>query len=130
MTIDVLAPMSLSITRPPGSSVDYVQILGDVDLADSPTLDAAAGRLSEAEASVIYVDLGGVTFIGSTLVGFLVSIGSSKGARRPVVLCRPTAMACKVIRVTGLEQLATIRPDLPPQWPEAGPVDPVKSPAA
>jgi anti-anti-sigma factor len=125
MTINLQSQMKLSITRARGTSVDYVRIAGDVDLADSPKLDLAAGQLIEAGASMIYVDLGGVTFIGSTLLGFLVDIGDSGGdARRPVVLCRPTPMACKVIQIAGLEPVATVRPDLPPDWPDAEPVGP------
>jgi anti-anti-sigma factor len=119
MTIDQ-GQMTLSITRPSDSSVDYVQIVGDVDLADANRLESAARRLVEADASVIYVDLAGVTFIGSTLVGFLVGIGNSKGpTRRQVVLCRPTPMASKVIHLTGLDELATVRPDLPDRWLES-----------
>jgi anti-anti-sigma factor len=110
--------MRLSITRPPASNVDYVQILGDVDLSDSRALALAARQLIEADASVIYVDLGGTTFMGSTLATFLVLIGNAhRRARRPLVLCRPSPMARKVIHVTGLEALASVRPDLPPLWP-------------
>jgi anti-anti-sigma factor len=107
--------MNLSITRLPDSSVDYVQIVGEVDLADCPALGLAARQLIEADARVIYVDLGDVTFMGSTLVQFLVHVGNANsGVRRPLVLCRPTPMARRVIHMTRLEQLASVRPDLPP----------------
>jgi anti-anti-sigma factor len=118
MSTHLQAQMSLTITRPQASTVDCVQIAGDVDLADALALGVAARQLLDADASVIYVDLAGVTFIGSTLVGFLVDIGNAEGrARRPVVLCRPTRMACKVIQMTGLDNFATVRPDLPLDWP-------------
>jgi anti-anti-sigma factor len=110
MEIHLQDPMRLSITRPPDSSVDYVQVMGDVDLADSVELDLAARALIEADASVVYVDLGGVTFMGSTLVAFLVQLANAVGrARRPLVLCRPTPMARKVIHMTGLDQLSSGR---------------------
>jgi anti-anti-sigma factor len=119
MTIHSQDHMSLSIKRPPDSSVDCVQIVGDVDLSDSRALGLAARALIEADASIIYVDLGGTTFMGSTLVAFLVHVGNANGrARRPLVLCRPTPMARRVIHVTGLDQLASVRPDLPPLWPD------------
>ncbi|MGZ4665411.1 MAG: STAS domain-containing protein [Frankiaceae bacterium] len=100
------------------SSVDYVQIRGDVDQTEFPELDVAAQQLIAADASTIYVDLGGVTFMGSTMVTFLVRISNAKGfTRRPLVLCRPTPMARKVLQMTGLDQHASTRPDLPPLWP-------------
>jgi anti-anti-sigma factor len=112
--------MNLSITRALDTSVDCVQILGDVDLSDAHALALAADQLIEGDASEIYVDLGGTTFMGSTLVTFLVLVGEINGhARRPMVLCRPTPMARRVIRVTGLDALASVRPDLPTLWPSA-----------
>jgi anti-anti-sigma factor len=117
MTLHPQAQMRLSITRSPDNSADFVQILGDVDLSDSRALGLAARQLIDADAAVIYVDLAGTTFMGSTLVAFLVHVGNNGRARRPLVLCRPTAMARRVIEMTGLDELATVRSDLPPAWP-------------
>ena len=69
--------MQISITASPDGSVDYVRICGDVDLSDARELGLAAQRLIVANAGLVYVDLGGVTFMGSTLVGFLVHITNS-----------------------------------------------------
>jgi anti-anti-sigma factor len=118
MTIYSQAQMKLSITRSADNSAYFVQILGDVDLSDSRALGLAARQLIDAESSVVYVDLGGTTFIGSTLVAFLVHVGANGKDRRPLVLCRPSPMAVRVIHMTGLDELATVRPDLPPLWPE------------
>jgi anti-anti-sigma factor len=108
--------MHISITASPDGSVDYVRIRGDVDLSDVSGLGVAAQRLIAADAGLVYVDLGGVTFMGSTLVGFLVRIADSGRVRRPVVLCRPTPMARRVIGLTDLAELVSVRPDLP-SWP-------------
>jgi hypothetical protein len=52
--------------------------------------------------------------MGSILVGFLEQIADANGhACRPLVLCRPTPMARLVIHMTGLDRLASDRPDLP-----------------
>jgi anti-anti-sigma factor len=118
MTIYAQAQMRLSITRSMDNSADFVQILGDVDLSDSRALGIAARQLLGAGAGVIYVDLAGTTFMGSTLVAFLVHVGNNGKNRRPLVLCRPSPMAVRVIHMTGLEELAAVRPDLPPLWPE------------
>jgi hypothetical protein len=111
--------MRLSITTSSDSSVDFVRILGDVDLSNSPQLGVAAEQLNDAQAGPIYVDLGGTTFMGSTLARFLVHVGNDGRKRRPLVLCRPTSAARRVIHMTGLDELATIRPDLPPLWPDS-----------
>jgi anti-anti-sigma factor len=119
MTIYSQAQMRLSITRSADNSADFVRIIGDVDLSDSRALGLAARQLIDAEGSVVYVDLAGTTFMGSTLVAFLVHVGSNGKDRRPLVLCRPSPMAVRVIHMTGLDELATVRPDLPSLWPEA-----------
>ena len=36
---------------------------------------------------------------------------------RPLVLCRPTAVARRMIRITRLDEFASVRADLPRQWP-------------
>jgi anti-anti-sigma factor len=120
MTIYSQAQMRLSITRSPDSSDAFVQILGDVDLSDSAALGQAVSALAHAggDAGVVYVDLAGTTFMGSTLVAFLVNVGNNGRARRPMELCRPTPMARRVIHMTGLDELASVRPDLPPTWPD------------
>jgi anti-anti-sigma factor len=118
MTIYTQAQMSLSITRSADNTADFVQILGDVDLSDSRALGLAARQLIDAEATVVFVDLAGTTFMGSTLVAFLVHVGNNGKDRRPLVLCRPSPMALRVIHMTGLDELATVQPDLPPTWPD------------
>ena len=110
--------MRLSITKSLENSADFVQILGDVDLSDSRALSVAARQLFDGAAGTVYVDLGGTTFMGSTLVAFLVHVGKNGAHRRPLVLCRPTTMALRVIHMTGLDELASVRCDLPPLWPD------------
>jgi anti-anti-sigma factor len=118
MTSHIPEQMSLSITRPADSSVDYVQIVGDVDLSNSVALAAAAARIIDDGGDSVCVDLGGITFMDSTLVEFLLHVRGSEGrSPRHLVLCRPRPMARRVIEVTGLEDLATVQTDLPALWP-------------
>jgi len=109
--------MRLSITTAPDSSDDYVRILGDVDLSDIEQLGLAARVLIGDHASAVYIDLAGTTYMGSTLLGFLAHLGNDGHAHRPLILCRPTPTARRMIHITGLDELATVRPDLPRQWP-------------
>jgi len=118
MTIYTQAQMRLSITRSADNTANFVQILGDVDLSDSRALGLEARQLIDAAATVVYVDLAGTTFMGSTLVAFLVHVGNNGKDRRPLVLCRPSPMALRVIHMTGLDELASVQPDLPPSWPD------------
>jgi anti-anti-sigma factor len=118
LTIYSQAQMKLSITRSTDNSADFVQIVGDVDVSDSRALGVAARQLIDGDAGVIYVDLADTTFMGSTLIAFLVHIGNNGTDHRPLVLCRPSPMAVRVIHMTGLDEVATVRPDLPPLWPE------------
>jgi anti-anti-sigma factor len=109
--------MQISITASPDGSVDFVRIRGEVDLSDARELGLAAQRLIAANAGLVYVDLGGITFMGSTMIGFLVHIANSGRVRRQLILCRPTPMARRVIGLTDLDKLATLRADLP-LWPD------------
>ena len=109
--------MRLSITSGADSSVDFVRILGDVDLSDTEQLGLAARKLDGDNASAVYVDLAGTTYMGSTLLGFLAHLGEDGNVRRPLVLCRPTRAARRMIHLTGLDEVAIVRPDLPRQWP-------------
>jgi anti-anti-sigma factor len=122
------AHMRLTITASPDGCADYVRIRGDVDLSDSRGLGLAAQRLIAANADLIYVDLGGVTFMGSTLAGFLVHVVNSGRKRRPLILCRPTPMARRVIQMTGLDKRANVRSNLP-SWPDDAGVEDVDAPA-
>ena len=108
--------MSLSIARPRDGAVDYVQIRGDVDLSEVEALDRAAAQLHDgAGGGGVCVDLGGTTFMDSTLVQFLEDLGDGGAGR--LVICRPGPMASRLIHLTGLDAVATVRADLPPQWP-------------
>jgi anti-anti-sigma factor len=128
MRIHSLDQMRLSITTSSDGSVDFVRILGDVDMSDAHALGLAARQLVDADARLIYVDLGGTTFMGSTLVSFLVQLANHGRTGRPLVLCRPTSAALRVIHMTGLDTLTSIRPDLPDPWPEGSSgLDPASS---
>jgi anti-anti-sigma factor len=107
--------MTLSITRPGDGAVDYVRIAGDVDLSDAEELARAAAELHIGASAGVCIDLGGTTFMDSTLVQFLEDLGDD-GARH-LVICRPGPMASRLIHLTGLDAVASVRADLPPQWP-------------
>jgi anti-anti-sigma factor len=118
MAVSATDQMRLSITTSLDSCVDFVRIQGDVDLSDSHQLGLAADQLVASAATTVYVDLGGTTFMGSTLVAFLVLIATDDRSRRSLILCRPTPTGRRVIEMTGLDKIARLRADLPPTWPD------------
>ena len=107
--------MTLSITRPEDGAVDYVRIVGDVDLSDAEELARAAAELQIGAGAGVCVDLGGTTFMDSTLVQFLADLGDDSA--RHLVICRPGPMASRLIHLTGLDTVASVRADLPSHWP-------------
>jgi anti-anti-sigma factor len=110
--------MRLSVSRPPGSTSVFVRIVGDVDVSDTVALDRAAQRILDVPGSITYVDLGGASLVGSTLIAFLLHLADARGQiQRPLVLCRPSPLGRKVIRITGLDQAVEVQPDLPAEWP-------------
>ncbi len=88
MTIPTHDRMRLTITRSTDSAVDYVEILGDVDMSDSVELGHAADHLHAADPSCICVDLGGTTFMDSTLLEF-----SRVSATAPAAPAGPSSSA-------------------------------------
>jgi anti-anti-sigma factor len=107
--------MTLSITRPEDGTVDYVEIVGDVDLSDVEELCRVAAQLHDGAGAGVCVDLGGTTFMDSTLVQFLEDLGDDGAGH--LVICRPGPMASRLIHLTGLDTVASVRADLPAQWP-------------
>ena len=69
MSIHPQDQVRLAIRRSPDRSVDCVQTQGDVGRRDCRALSLAAKQLIDPDASTLYVDLGSVTSMGSTLVG-------------------------------------------------------------
>ncbi|MGZ4615730.1 MAG: hypothetical protein ACXV4A_09225 [Actinomycetes bacterium] len=66
-------------------------VVRDINLVDADELDLAAELLRAAEPSLIYLDLGRVTFRRSTLIHSWRAAALAAGhARRPLVVCRNT----------------------------------------
>jgi anti-anti-sigma factor len=120
MVIQAHPQMTISVKRSPENSVDYVRILGEPDLADSTQLGLAARQIIDDGSDLVYVDLGGTSFMGSTLVAFLIHIADSGAGDRALVLCRPSPIARRVIELTHLDDRFAVRDELPPDWPADG----------
>jgi len=90
---------------------------GDVDISNAEDLAAASPRIRGPGAHTVLLDIGPVTFFGSTLVNFLVHlVNAAPGSR--IVLCRPSPMARRVVSALPLPSQISLRADLPPEWVE------------
>jgi len=110
-------PMTIDVPAQSRGGVLCVRMSGDVDLSSSWDLSLATPRIHQTGAVTIYLDVGPVTFFGSTVVNFLVHLlNACPGSR--IVVCRPSRMARRVIATLPLPAQISMHPDLPPEWVE------------
>jgi anti-anti-sigma factor len=109
--------MAIDIPTESRVGVLCIRMSGDVDLSDNWNLALATPRIRGTGAHTIFVDVGAVTFFGSTIVNFLVH-QLAAGPETQVVLCRPTPMARRVVAALSLPPQISLRSDLPPEWVE------------
>jgi anti-sigma B factor antagonist len=87
-----------------------LRVVGEVDVASSPTLRARIADLIDQGADRIVLDLDGMTFIDSSGLGVLV--GALKRVReldrKDLVLCGLHGPPRRVFEITGLTELFTI----------------------
>lgn len=107
---------SLAISVAPTMRREYacVRIAGDVDMADHAAFAEALAQLDRLRCAKVCVDLAGIRFAGTALLGFLVRVINCAAPGAPVLLCRPARMTRRLIELSFLDTLATVRDDLPP----------------
>jgi anti-anti-sigma factor len=115
-----LEHMTIDVPAQARAGVLCVRVSGDVDYSDSWDLSMATPRIRETGAQTIFVDVGLVTFFGSTMVNFLVHL-LTVGPGSELVICRPTPMARRVVDSLSLPRGISMRADLPPEWVEPVP---------
>lgn len=88
-----------------------VALRGRLDVVRAAALEIELNRLSARRLSVI-MDLGGVDFIASLVIGQIVTF--ARGLVRwncRLVLVRPTPVVDKVLRTTGIDRIIVIVDD-------------------
>jgi anti-anti-sigma factor len=108
--------MVVDVAAVPGYETVCVRVAGDVDLAGEPVLAGVVRQLAATRCGSVYIDLAGITFAGATLLNFLVCLVTRLPDHPATVLCRPNAMTRRMIELTSLDHVATVRADLPPDW--------------
>jgi hypothetical protein len=113
-------PAQIATSSLGGPAIVYMCVAGDVDMTCESALTRAAAHLQSCPPDTVYIDLGAVTFGGSTLLNFLVRVVANLPDASALVLCRPTPYTRELIRLTSPDLLATMREGLPHDWPRTG----------
>jgi len=93
-----------------------VRLAGDIDLTAEPDLARLADNLATTRCPVVHIDVQLVTFAGSTLINFLFRLARRLPGHTSMTVCRPDAMTRRLIELTGVDQVALVRADLPADW--------------
>ncbi|MFI5953365.1 STAS domain-containing protein [Cryptosporangium sp. NPDC051539] len=100
-----LNPQSRVNTAVTGGLVT-ITLSGEIDLLVADLLEGALGTAAEAQPSDVVVDLGGVTFIGSQALSFLVRLHHLTAEQsRLTTLQRVPPMVRKAMVTVGLDLL-------------------------
>lgn len=103
----------ITVLASPDQPAAFVCLAGEIDQAATERLSYAADRLATVAPAGVVVDLEAVTFAGATLPNFVARIYRLVPDGTSVVLCRPRPMTRWVLEATGMNQIATLRDDLP-----------------
>jgi anti-anti-sigma factor len=85
---------------------------GEIDQAGFEQLSAAADRLATVAPASVIVDLGAVTFAGAALPNFVARMHDIVPNSAALVMCRSRPMIRRVLELTGMTEIATLREDL------------------
>jgi anti-anti-sigma factor len=90
-----------------------VRLAGDIDIAATVALSEAIDRLSTLAPATVMIDLADVTFACSTLPNFLARVHQVLPIGSTLTVCRPPTGTLRILQMTGMDQIATLRADLP-----------------
>ncbi|HWC79618.1 MAG TPA: STAS domain-containing protein [Pseudonocardiaceae bacterium] len=105
--------------RPAGA---VVRVRGALDMRTAPELAGTLTDASDAGTTEVYLDLRGLHVLGSAGLRVLITghQGLSSAGRRLVVVATQLAVL-RVLRVTGLDTVLTVRAELPEaELPQTG----------
>jgi anti-anti-sigma factor len=102
----------IAVTVMPERRRTDLALSGDVDLEARSLLAGAIDQLADAAPHTAVVDLAAVTFAGSVLASFLARARTAIPAGALLVVTRPTLITHRVLQVTGIEQIVSIRDEV------------------
>ena len=83
-----------------------------IDAAGAIDFKEAVRAASETAGSPVILDLGTVTFLDSSGLGALVAVMKFLGPERPLHLASVQPNVAKVLRLTQMDKVFTIHPDV------------------
>jgi anti-sigma B factor antagonist len=103
-----------------GVSVDVEQhgeavvlhVAGELDLLTTPTFAEACSQELQGRPPVLVIDLTGVTFLASVGMSAIVAAHEEAGEHTKVRVVGGTRDTLRPIRVTGLDNLLSVYPEL------------------
>src|SRR4051812_13611836 len=89
-----------------------IVLSGEVDLDNAPEIEAKIHQALDSELSAVTLDLSALNYVDSTGMRVLFLLASKlEGREVPlVVVCEPGSMARRVIELSGLTSLVSLRP--------------------
>lgn len=119
--------MAISMAVTAGHAV-CLSLAGDIDLASEPDLDSLTINLTATRCTVVYIDLGGVTFASSSLINFLFRLAGGLPGYTTLSLYRPNPMTLRMFELTGVHKVVAVRADLPADWAAPWTAAPIATP--
>jgi anti-anti-sigma regulatory factor len=105
----------IDVERTAGNEFVCVRISGEVGVDSCLVLSEALRQLSGMRCENVCVDLAGVGFADTPLLGFLVRVINTVPPDRPVLLCRPSRVMRQLMQLSFLDTIATVCDELPAQ---------------
>ena len=96
-----------------GARSALICLAGDIDQSASERLCSAADWLAAVAPASVLIDLGAVTFAGAALPNFVARAYGALPDGSALALCRARPMTRRVLELTGMERIATLREHLP-----------------
>jgi ABC-type transporter Mla MlaB component len=105
--------LAISVTPTRGRQFAWVCITGDVEVGSDPALARTISELQRLGCANVCVDLAGVGFAGTALLTFLVHVINTVPADASVLLCRAGRSTRRLLELSFLDTIATLRDELP-----------------
>ena len=98
-----------------GTVGSWVDLSGELDLAGAPHLEQVLDQLCRDGVPEVVLDLSGLDYLGAAGLGvFLDADSRLRAAGGRLILHRPGRLARRILAITGLDTVLTIRPTTSP----------------
>jgi anti-anti-sigma regulatory factor len=100
-------PCLVTILAPAGDDTVWIRLVGAVEMDAEAALDVAIDRVRDLAPHTVLIDLAGVTFAGSVLVGFLIRVHAA-APHASIRLRHAKPMIQFVLTVTAVDKMVIL----------------------